>query len=72
MPNIGPVEIIVVLVIALLVLGPKRLPDAGRSIGSAIRGFKDGVTGKGDAPAIEHEYAATLATPDTRVATPVD
>jgi sec-independent protein translocase protein TatA len=45
MPNIGPMEIIVVLVIALVVLGPKRLPDAGRSLGRGIREFKDGITG---------------------------
>jgi sec-independent protein translocase protein TatA len=46
MPNIGPMELIVVLVIALLVLGPKRLPAAGRSLGQGIREFKDSVTGK--------------------------
>ena len=45
MPNIGPMELIVVLVIALLVLGPKRLPQAGRSLGQGIREFKDSITG---------------------------
>lgn len=45
MPSIGPMELIVVLVIALIVLGPKRLPDAGRALGEGIRGFKDSVTG---------------------------
>ena len=48
MPNIGPMEIIVILVLALVVLGPKRLPDAGRSIGKGMREFKDAVTGKAD------------------------
>jgi len=48
MPNIGPMELIVVLAIALLVLGPKRLPDAGRSLGRGIREFKGAVTGHGD------------------------
>jgi sec-independent protein translocase protein TatA len=43
MPNIGPTELIVVLVIALLVLGPKRLPQAGRSLGQGMREFKDGL-----------------------------
>ena len=43
--NIGPMELIIVLVIALLVLGPKRLPDAGRSLGKGLREFKDSLTG---------------------------
>jgi sec-independent protein translocase protein TatA len=38
-------ELIVVLVIALLVLGPKRLPQAGRSLGQGIREFKDSISG---------------------------
>jgi sec-independent protein translocase protein TatA len=46
MPNIGPTEIIIVLVIVLLIFGPKRLPDLGRSLGSGMREFKDSVTGK--------------------------
>ena len=48
MPNIGPVEIIIVLVIVLLIFGPKRLPDLGRSLGRGMREFKDSVTGKDD------------------------
>ena len=43
MPNIGPMELVIVLVIALLVLGPKRLPDAGRSLGRGLREFKDAI-----------------------------
>jgi sec-independent protein translocase protein TatA len=43
--QIGPMEIILVLVIALLVLGPKRLPEAGRSIGKGMREFKDSIAG---------------------------
>ena len=43
MPNIGPMELAIVFVIALLILGPKRLPAAGRSIGEGIREFKDGI-----------------------------
>ena len=43
MPGIGPMELVVVLVIALLVLGPKRLPDAGRSLGRGLREFKDAI-----------------------------
>jgi sec-independent protein translocase protein TatA len=42
----GPLEIIVVLVVVLVVFGPKRLPDLGRSLGTGMREFKDSITGK--------------------------
>ena len=45
MLGIGPMESIVVLVVALLIFGPKRLPDLGRSLGSGMREFKESVTG---------------------------
>ena len=45
MPNVGPLELIVILAIALIVLGPKKLPEVGRSIGKGMREFKDGLTG---------------------------
>jgi len=48
MPNIGPTELIVVLVIALLILGPKRLPAAGRSLGQGLGEFKDSISGHAD------------------------
>jgi len=50
MPGIGPMELIVVLIIALVVLGPKKLPDAGKSIGKGMREFKDAITGGPDEP----------------------
>lgn len=46
--NIGPLEIGIVLVIALLVFGPKKLPELGRSVGSGMREFKDGITNHHD------------------------
>lgn len=46
MPNIGPLEIAIVLVVVLLIFGPKRLPDLGRSLGTGMREFKDSITGK--------------------------
>jgi sec-independent protein translocase protein TatA len=45
-PNIGPTELIIVLVIVLLIFGPKRLPGLGRQLGSGMREFKDSITGK--------------------------
>ncbi|MCW3017645.1 MAG: twin-arginine translocation protein TatA/E family subunit [Solirubrobacterales bacterium] len=47
--NIGPMEMIIVAIIALVLLGPKRLPDAGRSLGRGMREFKAAITG--DEPA---------------------
>ncbi|MGZ4268088.1 MAG: Sec-independent protein translocase subunit TatA/TatB [Solirubrobacteraceae bacterium] len=55
MPSIGPMELIVVLAIALIVLGPKRLPDAGRSVGKGMREFKEALTGRGGDPAGDEE-----------------
>ncbi|MDX6677806.1 MAG: sec-independent protein translocase protein TatA [Solirubrobacteraceae bacterium] len=46
--NIGPMELIVVLVIALVVLGPKKLPEVGKSLGKSMREFKESVSGRGD------------------------
>lgn len=43
--SIGPMELIVVLAIALMVIGPKRLPDAGKSLGRGIREFKGAING---------------------------
>jgi sec-independent protein translocase protein TatA len=50
--GIGVPEMLIVLVIALIVLGPKRLPDAGRSLGRGLREFKGAISG-GDEPADE-------------------
>ena len=48
--NIGPLELIVVLIIALIVLGPHRLPDAARAMGRGIREFRSSISGKDDKP----------------------
>lgn len=46
--NIGPLEIAIVLIIALLVFGPKRLPELGKSLGKGIREFKGSISGEHD------------------------
>lgn len=58
MPGIGPMELVIVLIVALIVLGPKRLPAAGRSLGRGLREFKDGIGGKDDAAALDGERTA--------------
>jgi TatA/E family protein of Tat protein translocase len=50
MPNIGPMEIAGLLLLALLLFGAKRLPEIGRSLGTGMRDFKDSVTGKTSEP----------------------
>ena len=58
--GIGPLELIVVLMVALLIFGPKRLPDLGRSLGSGMREFKESVTGA------ERDELANADVPDAR------
>ena len=45
--SVGPMELVLVLAIALIVLGPKRLPEAGKALGKGLREFKDSVSGIG-------------------------
>ena len=72
--NIGAPELIIVLVIALLIFGPKRLPSLGRQLGSGMREFKDSITGRHDkdddddddtpAPQERREVEAALGRPE--------
>ena len=48
MLNIGPMELVLVLAIALIVLGPKKLPEVGRSIGHGMREFRESLNGMRD------------------------
>jgi sec-independent protein translocase protein TatA len=64
---IGPWELLILLLVVLLVFGPKRLPEMGRSLGRGMREFKGSVMGKDDepaeltAPAVEEPVAASTS-----------
>jgi sec-independent protein translocase protein TatA len=79
--SIGPTELIIVLVIVLVIFGPKRLPGLGRSLGSGMKEFRDSISGKGsdkdlddeDEPDTRREANAALGRPeDETPAAPVD
>ncbi len=67
MPSIGPMELIVVLVIALVVLGPKRLPGLGKQLGTGMREFKDGIAGIGGKDDDEDDRRALEPAPKAEV-----
>ena len=71
LPNIGVPELLIVLGILILILGPKQIPKAAKSLGKGLRGFRDSVEGK-DEPEAElpeksnnSTEAETAADPDT-------
>ena len=72
MPNIGPMEILVVLIIALVVFGPKRLPELGKSLGKGIQEFKGTIGGdKADSEPEAIEPAPVVVTPAAAPKAPV-
>jgi sec-independent protein translocase protein TatA len=63
MPNIGTGEIILLLLLALLLFGAKRLPEIGRSLGTGMKEFKDSVTGKhNDTPELPSSTSSETTT----------
>ncbi len=74
--GIGVQELLIVLVIALIVLGPKKLPEVGRSLGRGMREFKDSIAGitetddDDDAPQITAASTPTSATSADKQTTP--
>jgi sec-independent protein translocase protein TatA len=69
--SVGPMELVIVLVLALLILGPKRLPEAGKSLGRGMREFKNSIAGmSGDDD--EDEKASLTASTPVKASTPVD
>ena len=67
MPNIGPMELAIVLIIALVIVGPKKLPELGRSVGKGMREFKDSVTGNHDDEDDKPQITATETDAPERV-----
>jgi sec-independent protein translocase protein TatA len=73
--QIGPLEIVLVIVVLLLIFGPKRLPSLGRSLGTGMREFKESITGEDkdkrrDADAAASRPALTQAQADAPAAAP--
>jgi sec-independent protein translocase protein TatA len=64
---IGPWELAILLVVVLLIFGPKRLPEMGRSLGRGMREFKDSIVGKHD----DERPELTAATEQPAAAAPV-
>lgn len=62
--NFGPLEIGIVLIVALLIFGPKKLPELGKGAGQSIREFKESVTGEKGRADIESPELVTSQTAD--------
>jgi sec-independent protein translocase protein TatA len=71
MPNIGPVELIIILVIALIVIGPGRLPDVGAALGKSIREFRKASSDITDAARVDTTPLPPAATSPVPTAAPV-
>ena len=69
MPNVGPLELAIVLIVALIILGPKKLPDMGRSLGRGMREFKGAISGDHDD---RHDESPALAKAQAKDDEPVD
>ena len=68
MPNVGPLELAIVLIVALIILGPKKLPDMGRSLGRSMREFKGAISGDNNSDSHDEdkpELASAKATDET-------
>ena len=70
MPNIGPVELVIILVIALLVIGPGKLPDVGSALGKSIREFRKAATDVQEAVKLDAPAAPAVPAPVVAAAPP--
>lgn len=67
---LSPWELLILVLVVLLVFGPKRLPEMGRGLGRGMREFKDSITGKDEKAAIAQQHAAAPAAPPAPPAAP--
>jgi sec-independent protein translocase protein TatA len=70
MPNVGPLEIAVVLIIVLIIFGPKRLPELGQSMGRGIREFKNSLSGDKDQDSPEEKRRELEASQQVQASQP--
>jgi sec-independent protein translocase protein TatA len=70
MPNVGPLEIAVVLIIVLIIFGPKRLPELGQSMGRGIREFKNSISGDKDKDSPEEQRRELQASQQAQASQP--
>ena len=70
MPNVGPLEIAVVLVIVLIIFGPKRLPELGQAMGRGIRQFKSSLSGDDDKDSPEEKKRELQASQQAQASQP--
>src|SRR3954465_150874 len=70
MPNVGPLEIAVVLIIVLIIFGPKRLPELGQSMGKGIREFKSSLSGDKDKDSPEEKRRELQASQQAQATQP--
>jgi sec-independent protein translocase protein TatA len=61
-----PTHLIIILVIALLIFGPRKLPELGKGLGEGLKGFKDGIKGATSDPAKQENAAKSEATPQAK------
>jgi len=72
MPNIGPLEMAIVLIIVLLIFGPKRLPGLGKQLGTGMREFKDSITGANKDEPDDEDANTALGRPELHAAATSD
>ena len=70
--SVGPMELVIVLVIALIILGPKRLPEAGKSLGRGMREFKNSIAGMTGNDDEDEERSVITASTSSSAPAPVE